>query len=99
MRELLARCNDRPEISDSDVVQLDLEIDSLLARIATKKSPKEAENLLMDLGAFQELLAILFFKYGFELTDRQRKIVQQYDRWDDEETRGEFFKDIVAGRV
>ena len=99
LRQLIDRCGDASEISSADVMELESELADLLAQIAKKKTPQDAENLLQELGTLQELLSILIFKYGVELTDRQRKIVRDYDRWDDEETRAYFFKEIVAGRV
>ena len=99
VRQTIDRCGDASEISSADVTELESELADLLAEIAKKKSPQDAENLLQKLGALQELLSFLIFKYGVELTDRQRRIVRDYDRWDDEETRAYFFKEIVAGRV
>ena len=96
---MIDRCGDAPEISIADVMELESELADLLAQIAKKKTPQDAANLMQELGAFQELLSILRFKYQVKLTERQRRIVREYDRWDDEETRAYFFKEIVAGRV
>ncbi len=99
LRQTIDRCGDASEISNADIVELESELSGLLAQIAKKQSAQDAESALLELGSLQELLSILVFKYDVDLTDRQRRIVREYDRWDDGETRIYFFKEIAAGRV
>lgn len=99
IRQTIEKCGDASEILDSDIADLESELNGLLTQIAEKNSPHDAERDLLDLGSLQELLSILIFKYDVKLTDRQRRIVREYDRWDDEETRVYFFTEIAAGRV
>ncbi len=99
IQEALCRCSDGSEVSDADVAELDSELAELLLLIAEKESPQDAAEELRELGALQSFMALLAFKYDVELTDRQRKVVRDYDRWDDEETRVWFFREIAEGRV
>ena len=99
LRQTIDRCGDASEISNADIVELESELSGLLAQIAERQSAQDADSLLLELGSLQELLSILTFKYGVDLTDRQRRIVRDYDRWDDAGSRADFFKEIVAGRV
>ncbi len=99
IQEKLSRCGDASEVSDADIVELEFELADLLSLIAEKESAQDAAEELQELADFHGLMAVLSFKYDVELTERQRKVVRDYDRWDDERTRVDFFREIAEGRV
>ena len=99
LRQMIDSCGDASDICNADIVDLESELCGLLAHIAEKQSDQDADIALLELGSLQELLSILIFKYGVEMTDRQPRIVREYDRWDDAETRVSFFNEIASGRV
>lgn len=98
IRETIARRGDASDISREDIENLESEFDKILGQIAARKSPHSAESDLLELGSLQELLALLAFKYGIELTSRQRRLVREYDRWDDKETRVHVYKEVLNGQ-
>lgn len=82
------------ELSDSDRIALDVEIEDLMRRIRGCDSSDAADDLLQELGQIQTNLATLAFKYRVPLSPRQRQIVRQYDRFDVLDLRRKTFHQI-----
>ena len=99
LRHQIQLSGDAPEITESDISDLEAEMEKILMRIAAKPSALEAATELDELGEFHGLLAVLLFKHRIPLSERQKKVVRVFDRWDDDETRTYFHKEVVAGRI
>jgi len=84
-------------LTDEEIIHLDHEIDEVLASIATCPSINNADDKLQQLGLMQEILATIWFKYRVKLSEKQRRLVQRYDRWDDFELRRASFESIKKG--
>lgn len=84
-------------LTDEERSRLDGEIDEILGVITEASNIDEADSKLQELGTMQETLATLSFKYRIELTQKQRKLVRRYDRWDDSRLRTSAFEDIRRG--
>jgi hypothetical protein len=78
---------------------LDGELDELLERIAQCPNIGWARSLLDELGSQQEVLATLLFKHKAPLSVRQRRLVRQCDRLDDEQLRAFVFDAIGSGTM
>jgi hypothetical protein len=70
-------------LTDGDRFILDRELDQLLKSIRECDTAGLADGLLQELGDLQEVMAIFAFKHDIELSERQRGIVRDYDRFDD----------------
>ena len=79
-------------------LSLDEGIDELLTKIRGCTEMAAAEPYLMELGELQTLLATLAFKYRVALTQRQKMLVREYDRFDVAEVRNEAFHAVKEGR-
>ena len=84
-------------LSDEEVTQLDQEINDLLATIAQETTVESAESNLLQLGEIQTVLATICFGTELPLSEKQRRLVRNYDRWDDSEERRHAFAWIKAG--
>lgn len=84
-------------LSDEEVTQLDREIDELLASIAQEATAETADHKLLQLGEVQEVLATICFSTKLPVSERQRQLVRNYDRWDDRQARQHCFAWIKAG--
>lgn len=84
-------------LTDQERSALDRELDELLRGIASESSAEDAEPTLLQLGEFQSLLATICFRYGVQLSERQRNLVRDYDRWDVVEERRAAFDSIRSG--
>jgi hypothetical protein len=74
---------DEVALTESERDSLDQELDSTLERIARCPDLDSAAGALDELGAQQELLATLLFKHKVQLSNKQRRLVRQFDRVDD----------------
>src|SRR5438067_883628 len=74
-------------LSDEERSDLDRELDALLTSIADCHTTETAEKKLQELGEMEQTLATICFKYRIDLTEKQRKLVREYDRWDVPEIR------------
>src|SRR5258708_39135305 len=68
-------------LTDEERSSLGEEIDRIIESIAQKSSFDEANSRLLELGTMQEVLATLCFKNNITLTEKQRRLVRDYDRW------------------
>ena len=84
--------------SEEERSHLDLENQELLKSIAAEPTALAAEPKLMLLGRIQSVIATLCFRCRIQLSDLQRKLVRQYDRWDDAGVRVATFLDIQLGQ-
>ena len=84
-------------LTDEDRSCMDQEIDEILERISRMSSIDSADRMLQELGLIQENLATICFKYQVLLSDKQRKLVRKYDRWDDLGCRMDSFQAIKNG--
>jgi hypothetical protein len=84
-------------LTDEERQCLDEELDRAIASIAQTSTIDDANDKLLELGAMQDVLATLSFKYRIPLTDKQRKFVRQYDRWDVPEVRASIYNAIKNG--
>ncbi len=85
-------------MSDEERSDLDRELDALLRSIAESSTIDAAESKLEELGHLQRLLATVCFKYQIELTETQRRLVRNYDRWDVAEVRAAALEAIRRGQ-
>src|SRR5258708_37833458 len=81
-------------LSDEERVDLDRELEELVAAIAECETIDDAENKLEELGQMQSTLATICYKYRIDLTEKQDTLVREYDRWDVDEIRIETFEAI-----
>jgi hypothetical protein len=85
-------------LTDEERSHLDEEIDEVLASIARKMTMIDAERELQELGIMEETLATLCFKYQLGLSEKQRNLIRQYDRWDVFEVRATTYEAIRQGK-
>jgi hypothetical protein len=85
-------------LTDEERSALDEELDRSIASIAQMSTVEDANRELLALGSMQDVLATLCFKYNIAVTDRQRRLVRQYDRWDVPEVRASVYNAIKQGR-
>lgn len=84
-------------LTDNDHHLLDSELDDLLRSIAKCASVEAAGSFLLELGELEDVLVTLLCKHEVRLTERQREIVTEYDRWDVPEVRQEAYRKIKNG--
>lgn len=98
LRRLEAATSD--SIADSDELRhaVAAELDGLVEAISEQSTFEKAEGLMKMLGDTHLVLARLAFVHKWSLTDRQREIVRQYDRHDDEGVRREVYEQIQLRR-
>jgi hypothetical protein len=84
-------------LSESERSDLDQELDATIERIARRSDPESASSALDELGTQQYVLATLLFKHKVPLTDKQRRLVRQFDRCDDPQLRVFVFQVIKKG--
>jgi hypothetical protein len=84
--QILARFDEQASrsksLTDDERQLLDRAIDDTINAIACHSNWRAAERDLIALGQIHKVLATLCFKYGQPLSERQRRIVREYDRWD-----------------
>lgn len=85
-------------LSSNEVASLNDEIDLIISRIRSSSEYNEAESHLDELGRLQELLALLYFKYDVSLSAKQKKLVCEYDRADDQILRTMIFAAVKDGK-
>jgi len=85
-------------MSDEERSDLDRELEALLRCIAKTGTINAAESKLEELGRLQQLLATVCFKYQIDLTETQRRLVREYDRWDVAEVRAAALEAIRRGQ-
>lgn len=93
----MARPPHERQMPPEDYQALDKKIVGLFASISTCDSAADADSHLVEFGHLQDLMAALAFRFGTQLTERQREIVREYDRWDVPEIRKRAFEKIKAG--
>lgn len=81
-----------------EVKGLDDEIDIIISQIRAAKDYDEATSSINELGALQELLALLCFKYDALLSAKQKTVIRGFDRTDDPDSRLSIYKAVKAGR-
>jgi len=84
-------------VTDQDRQLMDSEMDEILRSIARCSTAEAAEPLLLELGELQDVLMTFFCKHNVALTERQDKIIREYDRWDVPEVRQETYQKIKSG--
>ena len=99
LRRQLEQPGEMPDVTCDDVAELDAELSSILERMAIRTTYEDAKPELDELAELHGLMATLLFKHRVELSARQRHIVRIFDRWDDEDTRRYFFREVIAGRM
>ena len=99
LRQQLDASGDCPVITTDDISELDVEMSDILERMTARTTFEDARPELQELAELHGLLATLLFKCSVDLTDRQRQVVRTYDRWDDEDTRRYFFREVTARRI
>jgi hypothetical protein len=81
-------------LTDEERVDLDRELEEVVAAIAECETIDDAENKMEDLDQMQLTLATICYKYRIDLTEKQDWLVRQCERWDDDEVRSEIFEAI-----
>ena len=84
-------------LTDEEAIELDREIDQLLASIAGELNVQAAEPKMLLLGEVQHMLAVICFKTKLPFSEKQRQLVRNYDRWDDAGSRQRCFVWIKEG--
>jgi predicted nucleic acid-binding Zn-ribbon protein len=84
-------------LTEKEVAALNDEMNALIKSIAAANSFDEADPLLRELGALQELLATLSFRFGVKLPHRMNDLVRELDRSDVEDERRRLFQHIQEG--
>jgi hypothetical protein len=95
----LSDSNNKSKLPDNYITILEDLFSSYLNQIAQLDSFDVADNLLLELGIFQEHLATLSFKYNVYLSPRLNKFVNSYDRPDDLMERKKIYKMINKGEL
>ncbi len=85
-------------LTDGERNGLEQEMNDLMEVIKLSATFESAQNELQQLGLMQETLATMCFGYKIELTERQRKLVREYDRWDLPEIRESSYNAIKKGQ-
>ena len=85
-------------LSQDERSALDLEVDEIVGRIKSSSDFREADVVLRELGEFETFLSLLLCKYHLTLSDKQKKLINEFDRSDDVETRHRLYNDIKEGR-
>jgi hypothetical protein len=85
-------------LSQDERCALDLEIDEIVGWIKSSFDFCEADAVLKELGEFETFLSLLLCKYHLTLSDKQKKLINEFDRSDDVETRHRLYKDIKENR-
>ena len=94
----LSNCGiDEVALTESERHNLDRELDATLERIARCPDLDSAFSALDELGVQQNVLATLLFKHKVQLSDKQRRLVRQFDRSDDPQLRFFVFQVIRNG--
>ena len=88
----------RTALSEAERASLNGDFDEAMRLIANFDSFAEADGQLKKLCEIQEVMAALAFKHGIELSSRQREIVREYDRCDDEAVRRDAFQKIKGAK-
>jgi hypothetical protein len=96
-RRLSNRGMDDLPLTDGDLHELDRELIATVERIARCPDLLSASVALDELASQQEVLATLRFKYRLRLSEKQRRLVRQYDRSDDPRLREFVFQVIRNG--
>ena len=99
LRRQLEDLGELPSVTRDDVAELEAEMSNILERIAGRTAYEDAKPELDELAELHGLLATLLFKHRVELSARQKQVVRIFDRWDDEDTRRYFFREVIAGRM
>jgi hypothetical protein len=84
-------------LTESERHNLDQELDATVERIARCPDLDSASSALDELGAQQDVLATLLFKHKVQLSEKQRRLVRQFDRFDDPRLRVFVFQVIRSG--
>jgi len=85
-------------LSDEERSGLDKELDQLLQSIGLCPTVESAEGNVHELDDFQSFLQLLSFKYLAELSEKQNRLVHQYDNWGDPSLRRAHFEAIKRGQ-
>lgn len=85
-------------LSRAEADELDSEIDNVVSHIKSANDYIAATSSLDELGALQELLSLLLFKYDVFLSVKQKAVVRGFDRFDDPELRLAIYKAVKEGR-
>jgi hypothetical protein len=94
LRRFEAEYPRRTALSDTERASLNCHLDEAMRLIANFGSFEKVDGQLKKLCEIQEVMAALAFKHGIELSSRQREIVREYDRCDDEAVRRDTFQKI-----
>ena len=86
------------QLSNSELMELDQEIDHVLSDIGASVGVDDAKSSLDELAELQHLLATLSFKYHVLLSSKQRAMVRACDRLDDAGERVRAFRAAKEGR-
>jgi hypothetical protein len=86
----------KQSLTDEDRQVFDRELNRIIITVAKCDSMESAQGDLLELGRVQEILATLTFRYGAQLSARQRQIVREYDRCDLPEVRQSTFNKIKS---
>jgi hypothetical protein len=89
-------CRDK-NLTDEEKAALDRALDTALHAIARHPTWKQAEPDLLSLGDLQRLMATLAFRFGVRLTERQIRLVREFDRCDVPEVRRKIYQAIKKG--
>jgi hypothetical protein len=83
-------------LTDEERQCLDEELHRAIASIAQTSTIDDANDKLLELGAMEDVLVTLL-TYRIPLTDKQYKLVHEYDRWDVPEVRASIYNAIKNG--
>ena len=97
-RRLLDQGRDGARMQEGEIAALDADVDELVSAIRQCPNFRQASPLLTELGELQTLLATLAFKYRVPLSPKQRRLVRQFDRWDDPDLRAAVFAAVKKDR-
>ncbi len=87
---------DEVALTESERHNLDQELDATLERIARCPNVDSASSAFDELGEQQDVLATLLFKHKVQLSEKQRRLVRQFD-FDDSQLRVFVFQVIKSG--
>jgi hypothetical protein len=85
------------KLSENEAASIEALLGSLVEKIQECESIAHADHILTDLGAFQEELARILFKFNIPLKPKLRQLVREFDRPDDHDLRVYTFKKIKKG--
>jgi len=85
-------------LSDEERSDLDREIDRILEAIVQRPTLDNAEKELHELEVMQSLLQLLSFKYRVDLSEKQNRLIHQYDNWGESHIRRANYEAIKRGQ-